>query len=220
MVDEADPGAWRRLLTTEEAAEASAAAGALFRRRFGHDVPGYPRHFELVYAPPGAQAPGARQVVAYVHQSPYRGVHLTGGMCVEEGAYRRFPRWLFAQVRAQGGLATVVTRDSLALLGDSPAAFGHVGEPRARQADLRTGYVDCGPPHLMVYWRRSLPEAEKARLVEMVAAHGPFERPRAAPACPRSGRRGAPVRGGRRGRWRAPRRARGARGRAARRSRA
>ncbi len=173
-MNEPDPNAWRRLLKTEELAEASAAAGALFRRRFGHAVPDYPRHFELVYAPPVGKAPGARQVVAYVHQTPYRGVHLTGGMCVEEGAYRRFPRWLFAQVRGQGGLATVVTRDSLALLGDSPAAFGHVGEPRARQADLRTGYADCGRPHLMVFWRRPLPEAEKERLIDMVEAHGPF----------------------------------------------
>jgi hypothetical protein len=166
------PGAWRRFLVTEEVADARGDAGALFRRAFGHEIPDYPRHFVLLYQPGAAS--GGRRVVAYVHQTPYREVHLGGGMCVDERAYRGFPRWLFAQVREQGGLATIVTRDSIAMMGESPAAFGHVGEPRARQADLRTGFVDTGRPHLMVFWRRALPEAEQRRLIDMVEAHGPF----------------------------------------------
>jgi hypothetical protein len=60
------------------------------------------------------------------------------------------------------------------MLGDSPAVFGHVNEPRARQADLRAGMVDTDREHLMVYWRRELPAMEKRRLVDLVAAHGPF----------------------------------------------
>jgi hypothetical protein len=167
-----DPGAWRGWLRTEEIADARADAGELFRRSFGHEIPSYPRHFVLLYVPPGE--PSARRVVAYVHQMPYGEVYLGGGMCVDERAYRGFPRWLFQQVRGEGGLATIVTRDSLAMLGDAPAAFGHVGEPRARQADLRTGYVDTGRPHLMVFWRRALSDAEKARLIGVAEAHGPF----------------------------------------------
>jgi hypothetical protein len=34
--------------------------------------------------------------------------------------------------------------------------------------------VDTGREHLMAYWRRALPEEEKARLIERVAAIGPF----------------------------------------------
>jgi hypothetical protein len=167
-----DPGAWRAWLRTEEVADARADAGELFRRSFGHEIPDYPRHFVLLYEP--QDRPPARRVVAYVHQMPYREVYLGGGMCVDERAYRAFPRWLFARVREEGGLATIVTRDSLAMLGDAPAAFGHVGEPRARQADLRTGYVDTGRPHLMVFWRRPLSDAEKARLIGVAESHGPF----------------------------------------------
>ena len=168
-----DPGAWRAWLRTEEVADARADAGELFRRSFGVDIPGYPRHFVLLYAPPD-EARGPRRVVAYVHQLPYKDVYLGGGMCVDERAYRRFPRWLFRQVSEEGGLATIVTRDSLSMLGDAPAAFGHVGEPRARQADLRTGYVDTGRPHLMVFWRKSLGDAEKQRLIDVAESHGPF----------------------------------------------
>jgi len=77
-------------------------------------------------------------------------------------------------VRDEGGLATIVTRESFTMLGDSPAAFGHVGEPRARQADLRTGFVDTDVEHLMVFWRRELPADEKQRLIAKVAALGAF----------------------------------------------
>ena len=163
---------WRERLHPWEVNDARVVAGELFRRSFGHEIPAYGRHFVLVHSP--APGEGDPSVVAYVHQTPHERVHLCGGMCVDERAYRRFPRELFAQVREQGGLATIVTRDSIAMLGDSLAVFGHVGEPRARQADLRTGFVDAGPPHLMVVWRQPLDAESKRRLIEKVAALGAF----------------------------------------------
>jgi len=163
---------WRECLRTWEVNDARRVAGDLFQRCFHHAIPDYPRHFVLVYSPPAGT--GAPEVVAYVHQSPEGEVHLCGGMCVDERAYRRMPRWLFDEVRSQGGLATLVTRDSMSMLGESVASFGHVGEPRARAADLRTGFVDTGHPHLMVMWLKPVAETDKARLIERVAAHGPF----------------------------------------------
>jgi peptidoglycan/xylan/chitin deacetylase (PgdA/CDA1 family) len=165
---------WRDCLRTWEVDDARAVAGDLFKQSFGHAVPDYPRHFVLVYSPPPLADDPEPKVVAYVHQTPHEDFHLGGGMCADATAYRRMPRWLFEQVKEQGGLATIVTRDSIGMLGDSPAAFGHVGEPRARQADLRTGYVDTGHEHLMVFWRRELPEAERQRLIARAAAVGPF----------------------------------------------
>jgi hypothetical protein len=127
----------------------------------------------LVLSPePGSGA--SPQVVAYVHQTVRDDFALCGGMCVDERSYRRVPKWLFEAVREEGGFATIVTRDSVAMLGDVGAVFGHVGEPRARAADLRTGFVDTDREHLMVIWRRELPEAERRRLVDAVAAIGAF----------------------------------------------
>lgn len=163
----------RDCLCTWEVNDASVVAGELFRSRFGHPVPDYPRHFVLVYSPqPGSGEPP--QVVAYVHWSPSEDCYLGGGMCADERVYRRFPRWLFEAVRAEGGLATIVTRDSIEMLGDCAAVFGYVGEPRARAADLRTGFVDTGREHLMVIWRRDLEPAGKERIVDRVASLGPF----------------------------------------------
>jgi len=169
-----EAGNWRDRLRTWEVNDAGVVAGPLFKRSFGHEVPDYPRHFVLVYSPEaGSAEPPA--VVAYVHQTRGTGYSLCGGMCVDERAYRRFPRWLFEAVREQGGLATIVTRDSVGMLGDDcVAVFGHVGEPRARAADLRSGFVDAGPEHLMVIWRKAPPEDEKRSLVEHVAGLGPF----------------------------------------------
>ena len=162
---------WRDVFFVEEVPDARGAANDLFKRSFGVDAPNYPRHFVLRYRPDEGGEP---IVVAYVHQMPFGEVHLGGGMCVDERIYRQLPKEIFRQVRDEGGLATIVTRGSLSLLGDCVAAFGHVGEPRARQADLRTGYVETGVPHLMAYWRKPLDDAEKARLIRMVEAHGPF----------------------------------------------
>jgi hypothetical protein len=165
---------WRDCLRTWEVTDARTVAGDLFKRSFGHDIPDYPRHFVLVYSPPPTADDSTPKVVAYVHQRSQEEFYLGGGMCADAGAYRQMPRWLFEQVKEQGGLATIVTRDSIDMLGDSPAAFGHVGEPRARAADLRTGFVDTDHDHLMVMWRRELPEAERRRLIERAAAIGPF----------------------------------------------
>lgn len=165
---------WRDCLRTWEVHDARVVASDLFRRSFGHEVPDYPRHFVTVYSPPAGETDAAPRVVSYVHQTPFENVHLGGGMCVDAAAYRQMPRWLFEQVREQGGLATIVTRDSIGMLGDSPASFGHVGEPRSRAANLRTGYVDTGHQHLMVFWRRELPASERERLVDRVASLGPF----------------------------------------------
>ncbi|MCM2328462.1 MAG: polysaccharide deacetylase family protein [Lysobacter sp.] len=173
----AEPGArpWRECLRVWEVNDARTVAGELFRRSFaGQEVPDYPRHFVLVYSPAPEEADTAPRVVAYMHHTPHGEIHLSGGMCVDGAAYRALPKWLFEQVRAEGGLATIVARESIAMLGASPAAFGHVGEPRARAADLRAGFVDTGRPHLMVVWRKPLPEAERQRLVAEVEALGPF----------------------------------------------
>lgn len=166
---------WRNCLRTWEVHDARVVAGALFRKSFGHPIPDYPRHFVLVYSPPPGEDDTTPRVVAYVHQSPHREIYLCGGMCVDERAYRRFSRELFGEVRGQGGLATIVTRDSMAMLGDAPASFGHVGEPRARAADLRTGFVDTEHEHLMVMWLKpQLDEAERRRLIAVAHAVGPF----------------------------------------------
>ena len=65
-------------------AAAAREVGALFRRLFGDDLPGFPRHFVLRYVGAGAPVP-----LAYAHFTPWEGCYLGGGMAFDERAYRR-----------------------------------------------------------------------------------------------------------------------------------
>jgi hypothetical protein len=164
------PGSWRTLFRMQELISTPASVDKLFRRSFGHKIPRYPRHFALWFERPGR----APVPAAYIHQLPFDIVYLAGGMCVDASIYRQLDKETFRAVRDAGGLATIIMTDTYAMLGDSPAVFGHVDEPRARQADYRAGMIDTDRAHLMVYWRRELPEPEKRRLIDLVARHGPF----------------------------------------------
>ena len=167
---------WRECIDTIEVSDARLLAAPLFRRSFGHPVPPMPRHYVMFYRAPedGGRGGGQPVVVGYTHQLAFEDVYLAGGMCIDPAAYRWFPRWLFDAVKREGGLATIIMRDSFATLGECPAVFGHVGEKRARLADLRAGFVDTGRLHLMVHWRRPLPREEQERLIERIAGIGPF----------------------------------------------
>ena len=154
----------RERFSTRELQSAEAAR-ALFTRSFGHEPPSYPRHFGLF---------GGDLLVAYIHYLPFETAHLGGGLCVDERSYRRLSKEAWEDVKRQGGLATMLIRDTLGMLGESAAAFAHVGEPRSKQAQVRAGLVETGVPNLMVFWRRDLAEHEKARLVARVREHGRF----------------------------------------------
>lgn len=156
-----------------EVAEARGPEAALFRRRFGHEIPDYPRHFTLLYKASGS-ASDEGQCVAYVHQTPHEDMHLCGGLCVDEPMYRKLPRPLFDQVRDEGGFGTVLMRESIIALGSGVAVFAHVGEPRSRQAVLRAGFVDTGRPHLMVVWRKEVSAMERQQRVGRIESLGPF----------------------------------------------
>ena len=172
----ATPANWRACIDTVEVSDARLLVAALFRKSFGHPVPPMPRHYVMFYLPPGPDGRELTQplVIGYTHQLAYENVYLAGGMCIDPAAYRLFPRWLFNEVKREGGLATIIMKDSFATLGDCPAVFGHVGDKRARLADLRAGFVDTGRLHLMVHWRRQLPHEEQERLIDRIERIGRF----------------------------------------------
>lgn len=165
---------WRDSVRTWEVKPAKVIAGDLFERCFGHSVPDYGRHFVVMYSPPPGSGGETPAVACYGQWLPFEETYLGGGMCVDERIYRRMPKEIFAGIREAGGLATIVVRESIDFLSQAPAVFGYVGEPRARQADLRAGFVDAGRPNLMVIWLQELPESRKRELLDRVEALGPF----------------------------------------------
>jgi hypothetical protein len=158
-------------LNVEEVEDATALAGDVFRRAFAHPIPDFPRHF-VVWA---RDATGTSRVVAYVHYTAWETAGwLCGGVCVDPGAYVRAMPVDAAAWKRAGGIGEIMLRDTFARLTDRTAIFGYCGEGRQWQHNLNAGFVPAGPPRLLVRWNREIPAADQARLIERVAALGPF----------------------------------------------
>jgi hypothetical protein len=155
----------------EEVDDAERLAGALFRRSFGHPIPTFPRHFVAF----GRDAAGGSRVAGYVHYTAFdTTVWLCGGLCADRDAYARATPDDAAQWKRAGGIGEMILRATFPLLVDRPAVFSTCGDPKQWQHDLNAGFEPAGPPNLLVHWTRPLPDAERRRLIEQVAALPPF----------------------------------------------
>ena len=158
------------LLRVQEVADARFFISALFRRRFGSDAPDYPRHFVAFYA----TTESSFMAVGYVHYSPFDECWLCGGLVIDERAYRRIPLQDRQAIRASGGIAEIMLRDTFAGLRDAPAIWGYVGDKQSEVVCRRAGFVRTDDPHVMVVWNPALPEADKPARLARVIGIGPF----------------------------------------------
>jgi hypothetical protein len=158
------------IVHVDEVADAEFYAGDLFRRRFRHDPPAFPRHFVAFYR----EGRTRYRPVGYVHYSPFEDSFLCGGMVIDDRLYRRIPAPHRAVIKDAGGIAERMLRETFARLAAAPAIWGYVGDKQAEAVDVRAGFLHTHHPHVMVVWNHDLPEADKAARVERVIALGPF----------------------------------------------
>ncbi|MBY0276149.1 hypothetical protein K2Z84_12455 [Candidatus Binatia bacterium] len=126
----------------------------LFRATFGDPAPSVPTHYVAFVR----TEPGRFAAVGYYHVSYCGEYALVGGLCVDPRMRRR-------------GVGELLERFVYQDAGETKAYFAHVGDPaRAR----RVGFVHTAHPHLLVCWMVDLPPEERQRLIETVAALGPF----------------------------------------------
>jgi hypothetical protein len=117
---------------------------------------------------------GREEAVGFCNWIRHGDVYLQGGMCARENVYRRMPKEHFRACREHGGIAQMMMATAARELNDAIAWFGYCGDAKAMAVDLRAGYVRTSHPHLIVKWFREVPAAERERLVESIAAIGPF----------------------------------------------
>jgi hypothetical protein len=117
---------------------------------------------------------GREETVGFCNWIRHGEVYLEGGMCVSKTFYRRLPREHFRACQAAGGIAQMVMEQAARELADCTAWFGYCGDAKALAVDLRVGYVRTRHEHLIVKWFRELPEAQRRRLIDEIAAIGPF----------------------------------------------
>jgi hypothetical protein len=158
------------ILRVDEVADAEFYAGDLFRRRFGHEPPSFPRHYVAFYR----ASRSSYWPVGYVHYTEFEDMMLCGGMVIDDRLYRRLPAAHRSLLKQAGGIAETMLRETFARLRSAPAIWGYVGDKQAEAVDLRAGFRHTHHPHVMVVWNHELPEAEKSARIERVIALGPF----------------------------------------------
>jgi hypothetical protein len=117
---------------------------------------------------------GVEETVGFCNWIRYRDVYLEGGLCVKRNFYRRLPRGHFRECQERGGLAQMMMAAGERELDDGVAWFGHCGDAKALAVGLRAGYETTKRRFIIVKWFKPLPERERIRLVDEIAAIGAF----------------------------------------------
>lgn len=141
-----------RILRVED--DVSYLVDDLFRRTFGDPAPTDPVHYVAMQPGPKSQF----EVVGYYHVA-HRGEYaLVGGLCVAESHRRR-------------GIGEQLERRAFADPAGALGFFAHVGDAARAK---RVGFNHTRHEHLVVAWVRDVPPSEQERIIDEVAALGPF----------------------------------------------
>ncbi len=149
----------------EELADARAVAGNLFRRKFGQEIPDFPRHFVAMI---GGRCAG------YVHYTAWQGDYLCGGLCIDDRAYRTLSAEQREWLRERGGIAEIMMRQAHYALSDGAAIWGYIGDKQAEAVDRRVGFEKVAEPYLFAIWRKPISEAGKLRRIAEAVKLGAF----------------------------------------------
>ena len=148
-----------------ELPDAAAIAGPLFRRKFGQEIPDFPRHFVAMIG--GACA-------GYVHYTAWQGDYLCGGLCIDDRAYRTLSADQRDWLRERGGIAEIMMRNAHAALSDGATIWGYIGDKQAEAVDRRVGFEKVAEPYLFAIWRKPISEEGKRRRIAEAVKLGGF----------------------------------------------
>ena len=143
----------------------------LFQRKFGHAPPDFGHHLIAFHA----RGDGSLMPAAYLHLWTQATIGLVGGGCTDGHVIRAMGTRERAQVRDAGGLL-------LQMLGfcftkfepGLEAFFGHCGNDRANEVDLRAGFRETRLPHLLYRPNRELSPERAEALLRQADAIGNF----------------------------------------------
>ena len=161
----APSAALEHTVRVQELADAKAVAGHLFRRKFGQEIPDFPRHFVAMIG---------ETCAGYVHYSAWQGDYLCGGLCIDDRAYRSLSPLQRAWLRDRGGIAEIMMRAAHQALTDGATIWGYIGDKQAEAVDRRVGFEKVAEPYLFAIWRKPISEAGKIRRIAEAVKLGGF----------------------------------------------
>ncbi len=142
-----------------------AIAAHLFRRKFGQEIPQFPRHFVAM---------AGKECAGYVHYTAWQGDYLCGGLCIDDRVYRALSPLQRAWLRDRGGIAEMMMRHAHAALTDGAAIWGYIGDKQAEAVDRRVGFEKVAEPYLFVIWVKPISEDGKKRRIAAAEKLGAF----------------------------------------------
>jgi hypothetical protein len=165
------PPSLRDIVTISEVDRADFFISDLFRRKFGHPPPDFPRHLVALYR----DAHGALHLIGYSHMMPLGDVYLSGGSCSDGEAIRRMHAHEREALQAAGGIWYWILKYAFRkYAGCCEAFFGHCGDRRALEVALAAGFQRTEHEHLIVNWHKPQPENMRRALTAKVHAFGTF----------------------------------------------
>lgn len=161
----------RSFLSITEMDDSEFFVSALFKRKFGHTPPDFPRHFGAFFK----DHSGASFLAGYSHMRRFDEVYLSGGSCTDGEILRRMSAEQLHLLNSQGGLWFHMLKHKFHKLGgECEAFFGHCGDKRALEVARAAGFVQLQHPHLIAHWHIEITENRKNYLISKVHALGPF----------------------------------------------
>jgi hypothetical protein len=165
------PAPLRDFITISEVDRAEFFITDLFKRKFGHPPPDFPRHLVALYRAPDT----AMHLIGYSHMMPFGDVYLSGGSCSDGGAIARMQAHERDALRAAGGIWFWILKYAFRkYAGCCDAFFGHCGDKRALEVALAAGFIQTEHWPIIVNWHKPLHDNIKRALTAKVVALGNF----------------------------------------------
>ena len=146
-------------------------SGASFQRKFGHQAPDFRHHLEAMYR----KAWDHLVPVGYVNFRPHENVYLVGGGLTDGRAFQHMEKDQAQAINDAGGILYLMLRAGFARFTPRcDAFFGHVGNPRALEVDLKAGFQHTPYEHLVAYFPHPIKPGAKRKLTDSIHALGAF----------------------------------------------
>lgn len=113
--------------------------------------------------------------LCYTNFLPYDEVILVGGAMTDGAVFRLMPRETREVIKQAGGVYFQVLKFAFESMKDEcEAFFGHAGDRRAYEVDIRAGFEPTPYPFLIANFHKPTSDQRKTELIEKIHAIGPF----------------------------------------------
>ena len=144
---------------------------ALFRAKFSHPAPEHGHGLVCFYRKDWKHF----VPLCYTNFLPYDEVILVGGAMTDGSVFRMMPPETRDAIRHKGGAYFCLLKFAFEYFKDDcEAFFGHAGDRRAYEVDIKAGFEPTPYEHLIVNFHKPTSAERRHELIEKIHAIGPF----------------------------------------------